>query len=151
MRDIDYFSESKMNAVNHINFKHRLPSNLKIFLAKYSVHPQVLQGYRGPPALVDGSCGDSEVIYPSNGMQEIRYWYGTSKSMNLIPVLGWIAFGMARASDDCDWYSIFFDESTGEALSTDKNEAEKIKNKRTGNEEKEYFLKSIVLIFFNRF
>ncbi|MGN7619489.1 MAG: hypothetical protein ACTJLN_01500 [Rickettsia amblyommatis] len=88
----------------------------------------VLQGYRGPHN--NGTSGDSGYLGASNGLQEVRYWWGASKHMNWVPISGWIAYGTCRAIGDTNWHSLYFDSKTGECLSHNKNQAtEKLNNK----------------------
>jgi hypothetical protein len=137
MTDISYFSETKMNEKTAIRFCEGLPSGLKhLFFFRHAnqygrisqTHNSnaVLQGYRGPAYLCDGSSGDSRHLDAYNGIQEIRYWYGEPKTVLLVPVLGWLNFGAIRFFEDTNWHSIFFDSSTGEALSTDRTEVEEM-------------------------
>jgi hypothetical protein len=124
--DISYFSEGKMNAENYRLFGFTLPARLHDLHYIGRRFDNVLQGYRGPAYLCDGSCGDSGHLEASNGIQEVRFWYGCTKKMLLVPVVGWFFFGVGRANEDMDWRSIFFDATTGEALSKDRAEAERM-------------------------
>ncbi len=115
-----------MNAKDYGEFFDSLPSRLEHMLHKYTVKDKVLQGYRGPGYLCNGKSGDSGHLYASDGIQEVRYWYGCPKKYLLIPIGGLLGFPIIRAFEDTDWYSMFFDASTGEALSKNRAEAERL-------------------------
>ncbi|MCZ6886644.1 MAG: tetratricopeptide repeat protein [Rickettsia endosymbiont of Ixodes persulcatus] len=88
----------------------------------------MLQGYRGPSNLCNNGSGDSEALESSNGIQEIKFWWGARKDLNsLIPVIGTISFLSGRVvqtvQGQLDWSSLYFDSKTGECLSHNKEVA----------------------------
>jgi tetratricopeptide (TPR) repeat protein len=76
-------------------------------------------GYKGPST--------------SYGVQEIQFWYAANKDVNYIPVLGWITYGIARAIESGngreDWRSMYFDESSGDVLTSWEAHNRRIKNR----------------------
>lgn len=133
--DLYYFYESDLNKGSWTGFVNSLPHHLQEMF-KNSMGEgvvgkgpaNVLQGYRGPHN--NGTSGDSGYLGASNGLQEVRYWWGASKHMNWVPISGWIAYGTCRAIGDTNWHSLYFDSKTGECLSHNKNQAtEKLNNK----------------------
>ncbi|BES99171.1 Hypothetical protein NTJ_11987 [Nesidiocoris tenuis] len=75
----------------------------------------------------DGSSGDSGTLEPSNGLQEIKFWWGARRDLNFIPVAGSILYLMGRALQKIDgqskWRSLYFDSKTGKCLSHKKHRA----------------------------
>ncbi|WP_041405424.1 tetratricopeptide repeat protein [Rickettsia rhipicephali] len=133
--DLYYFYESDLNKGSWTDFVNSLPHHLQEMF-KNSMGEgvvgkgpaNVLQGYRGPHN--NGTSGDSGYLGASNGLQEVRYWWGASKHMNWVPISGWIAYGICSAIGDTNWHSLYFDSKTGECLSHNKNQAtEKLNNK----------------------
>ncbi|QWB86748.1 hypothetical protein JRD95_00804 [Rickettsia parkeri] len=133
--DLYYFYESDLNKGSWTGFVNSLPHHLQEMF-KNSMGEgvvgkgpaNVLQGYRGPHN--NGTSGDSGYLGASNGLQEVRYWWGASKHMNWVPISGWITYGICSAIGDTNWHSLYFDSKTGECLSHNKNQAtEKLNNK----------------------
>ncbi|ALN41222.1 hypothetical protein ASQ44_03625 [Rickettsia rhipicephali] len=133
--DLYYFYESDLSKGSWTGFVNSLPHHLQEMF-KNSMGggvvgkgpANVLQGYRGPHN--NGTSGDSGYLGASNGLQEVRYWWGASKHMNWVPISGWIAYGICSAIGDTNWHSLYFDSKTGECLSHNKNQAtEKLNNK----------------------
>jgi hypothetical protein len=138
MRDIDYFYERDLNRTNIVYFYNSLPSHLQSRFKEGGnaeiILGNVLQGYRGPSNLCNRGSGDSGALESSYGVQEIKFWWGTSKCLNILPVSGSVVFFAIRIVQKCkgelDWSSLYFDSKTGECLSHDKDEAsEKLNNK----------------------
>ncbi len=133
--DLYYFYESDLSKGSWTGFVNSLPHHLQEMF-KNSMGggvvgkgpANVLQGYRGPHN--NGTSGDSGYLGASNGLQEVRYWWGASKHINWVPISGWIAYGIYSAIGDTNWHSLYFDSKTGECLSHNKNQAtEKLNNK----------------------
>jgi tetratricopeptide (TPR) repeat protein len=111
MRDIEYFSESRMTDKRYGAFRDSLPSRLQNTFrdsGPNTLMDSKVYGYRGPST--------------SYGVQEIQFWYGVNPDMNFIPVVGWIGYGIARAVESSngneDWRTMYFDESSGDVLSS---------------------------------
>ena len=127
--DLYYFYESDFSKGNLVDFGNSLPSHIRVKFADSMGgvtildrdSTNVVQGYRGPKN--NGSSGDSEYLGPSNGLQEVKFWFGVSKHLNWVPIAGWIVYAAGRAAGDTAWHSIYFDSNTGECLSHDKNKA----------------------------
>lgn len=147
MRDIDYFSEDKMSSYTMTKFAFSLPVHLREALIKSLNSSRiinrslpdrlimgVLQGYRGPESLCNGSSGDSGELNSTDGLQEIRFWNGTSKLLNLAPIYGTLVFCLGRMAGDTAWHSLYFDSNTGEFLGTTKQEAHNKKFENRNNE-----------------
>lgn len=136
MRDIDYFSECLMDNKTRLDFINDLPDYLRASIKEVSngYYGDVLQGYRGPAGLSTGSSGDSGILQPCYGVQEIRFWHATSKKINFLPFYGTIAFGVARGIEtltgNSHWRSLFFDEATGSIL----NESEALQRRRSNEQ-----------------
>jgi tetratricopeptide (TPR) repeat protein len=133
MKDIDYFTESRMGEKNSQLFANELPAHLRThYCVKSRDFMFVLQGY-------ERSC--------STGVEEIRYWHGTSKHGNWFPVLGTIAFTMARVTEHCnnylDWQTLYYDEASGDSLSSSEASNQKKINKEAydHNDEGEKYFK----------
>jgi tetratricopeptide (TPR) repeat protein len=137
--DLYYFYESDFSKGNLIDFYNSLPVHIRAkfvdSIGGMSVLDRdvtnVVQGYRGPRN--NGSSGDSKYLGSSNGLQEVKFWFGVSKHLNWVPIVGSIVYGIARAAGDTAWHSLYFDSNTGECLSHDKNEAAQRLNE-IGNE-----------------
>jgi tetratricopeptide (TPR) repeat protein len=161
-KDLDYFKESDFGKGNFTTFYNNLPSSeLKVkFLNSFpSSHPYfrppwVYQGYKGPDP--NGESGESEKLLPISGLQEVRFWWGPSKHINWVPLLGTAVWSIGKVVSNAtglsDWHSLYFDEKTGEFLSHDK-EAAASKLNDTGlqlfdsgkyEEAKEYFRNACV-------
>jgi tetratricopeptide (TPR) repeat protein len=126
MKDIEYFSESQMSAINVKEFRENLPEKLrqlfdipykKVNVRLVDSRYAILQGYRGPSWLCSHSIGDSGVIAAESGVQEIKFWHGVSKHFNWYPVVGSFGIAIDRLSRYTNWFSVFFNESSGEMLS----------------------------------
>lgn len=122
--DLYHFHESDLNRTL-LGFYKNLPNEKLQKMFKASMGGEldkdssdVLQGYRGPQD--NGDSGDSDYLGPSYGLQEVKYWWGVSKHLNWIPVLGPLVYGIGRAVGDTKWHSLYFDNKTGECLSHDK-------------------------------
>ena len=116
--DLSYFKESELNKFYIWDFIKSLPSDKvkQIFRNSLSSglmergegsYEIVLQGYRGPHA--NGSSGDSEKLDACYGLQEVKYWYGKSKMINFLPIIGNVAYALSRTVHDTSWHSIYFD------------------------------------------
>lgn len=134
--DLYYFYESDFSKGDLVNFSNSLPSHVRPMFRQsmggLSVLDRdslnVIQGYRGPKN--NGSSGDSAYLGPINGLQEVKFWWGVSKHVNWVPIAGNLTFLVGRAFSDTAWHSLFFDSTTGECLSHNKNEAaDKLNNK----------------------
>lgn len=130
MRDIDYFTEEKLDRSTFLPFKHELPDHLRGFLKNGR---GVLQGYRGPTYMQNNSSGtDSQTLNSSYGVQEIRFWHGTSKNAHYVPVVGTIIFGIGRGIESLinssDWQTVYFDENSGRALSSLEAQSQRHQN-----------------------
>ncbi|BES99167.1 Hypothetical protein NTJ_11985 [Nesidiocoris tenuis] len=147
--DLDRFYEKDLDRTNVLDFYNSLPGHLQSKFRKSTRiclgWGNVLQGYRGPSHMRNNGSGDSGELGPSNGLQEIKHWWGARKDLNSrIPVLGTAVFGLGRvvqkAQGVLEWGSLFFDSKTGECLSHDKNEAsdELHKNGRRLFDERKY-------------
>lgn len=129
--DIDYFCERSLSSVSVSSFGDNLPGHLaEVFKKSINVADNcanTLQGYGGPPRLVNNACSNSEKIEPVNGVEIVKFWYGASANFNAIPVLGSIGWGVTRlvqsAQGHLDWSYLYFDAETGEILSHEQNEA----------------------------
>lgn len=127
--DLSYFAESYLNSTSLRDFRKELPGNLQhafdLSMGELSnidkISVNVLQGYKGEN--IDGSSGDSKVLNPSNGLQEVCYWWGASKHLNWIPILGTVLFVGCRVAGDTDWHRMYFDNETKQCLSHKKAEA----------------------------
>lgn len=110
--DIEYFSETIMASQNLWNFENSLPEHLKEIFSKiwnngYNYSSiNILQGYNAT----------SEY-----GVKQIAFWYGPSKRMHILPVIGTIVWGIHKGLQDSNWHTLFFDNLTGDIL--DENEA----------------------------
>jgi hypothetical protein len=125
MKDLEHFKEETLNG-STAAFYYNLPSQrLKDIFQKaannYINYAIFLQGYRGHQP--DGSSSDSGRLEESNGIQEIRFWWGITEYINYLPFFGSLAYGMSRVIDDTNWHSLYFDSQTGDALSHDISEA----------------------------
>ena len=138
MRDIDYFTEANIDNGNQTlsDFISGLPFNLvkKTLKVVKKADARVLQGYRGPDSMRNSSPGtDSDTLNSSYGVTEVKFWHGTSKNYNFIPVAGWIGFGIARgiesANGDHDWRNFYFDENSGDMISEQEAKDRKSRNK----------------------
>jgi Flp pilus assembly protein TadD len=152
--DLYYFYDSDLNKGCLYDFINSLPSRKLQDIFKESMGglslldrdmSNVLQGYRGPHNT--GDIGDSEYLGASNGLQEVKYWWGVSKHLNWTPITGSIVYVAARAFGDTKWHSLYFDSKTGECLSHDKEVAasklndigRQLFDSDKFNEAKEYF------------
>jgi hypothetical protein len=139
MKDIEYFSEFRMNKSRCVrDFRASLPTRLDTFLFDYDNDGKVLQGYRGPAHLCDGSSGDSQSVRSSDhegDIQQVAYWYAISKWRLFTPVI----FILTRLFEDTNWHYIYFDSNTGEALATNRNEAREIVNRRKREQQQERY------------
>jgi tetratricopeptide (TPR) repeat protein len=136
--DLDYFKESDFNKGNFRTFYNNLPSeDLKQKFLKSVPNDRIRwdltwvnQGYKGP--YPNGASGDSEKLSPSYGLQEVSYWWGVAKTINLVPGAGLLVWGVSKAIssalDLSKWCSLYFDSKTGECLSHDKEIAASILN-----------------------
>lgn len=137
MRDIDYFSELLMDNKTRSDFINDLPDHLRSSMKEVSngYFGDVLQGYRGPPGLSNGASGDSSILHPSFGVQEIRFWHATSKKINFLPFYGTIAFGVARGVEtltgNSQWRSLYFDEATGAILKASEAMQRRLNNEQS--------------------
>jgi hypothetical protein len=79
----------------------------------------VYQGYMGP--YPNGRSGDSTKLSPNCGLQEVMYWWGPSKLLHCIPLLGSVAFSTVKVLSNIDgtstWCHLYFDSKTGKCLS----------------------------------
>jgi tetratricopeptide (TPR) repeat protein len=124
MKDIEYFSEARLNESSSNFFFITLPTHLqKLLRAIYKKTNSnlrqfldTLQGYRGPTYLCNDSIGDSRAIAAESGVQEIKFWFGMSKHWLWHPFYTFV-IPFERLSKDCIWISVFFDELSGEMLS----------------------------------
>lgn len=127
--DLSYFAESYLNSTSLRDFRKELPDNLQYvfdlsmgYLSnRDKISVNVLQGYRGGNG--NGSSGDSKVLNLSNGLQEVCYWWGASKHLNWIPILGTVLFVGCRVAGDTDWHRMYFDNEIKQCLSHKKAEA----------------------------
>ena len=111
--DLWYFYESDLNKGCLVDFHNFLPEHLrKMFkesMGGYNSSDRdvtnVLQGYNGPHN--NGSSGDSQKLSAIGGLQEVKYWWGASKHLNWVPIVGTLVYGISRACDDTKWHSLF--------------------------------------------
>jgi hypothetical protein len=97
-RDIDYFTETRMHKHFGNDFQDLLPpGKLKTeFNAVYKKENHLsLKSYRGPLEFRTNRCDDSDTLSPSFGVQEIKFWYGTSRLYHSVPIVGLFAFFFA--------------------------------------------------------
>ncbi len=69
----------------------------------------------------NGKSGDSQKLSPNCGLQEVMYWWGPSKLLHCIPLLGSVAFStvkvLSNATGTSTWCHLYFDSKTGKCLS----------------------------------
>jgi hypothetical protein len=116
--DLSYFNESDLDKGNLVKFHNSLSTTKLRDIFRESMGglhmldqdlTNVLQGYEKPDA--------------SNGLQEVKYWWGFSKLVHAFPVAGTVGWLIGRAGGDTKWHSIYFDSKTEECLSHDKEKA----------------------------
>ena len=127
MNDIDYFSEKRLNDVTLGTFYRNLPFRLREFVDPTWDVTFVLQGYRGPRRLCDGSSGDSKSIGSTNGIQTVKFRHATSKLALIAPTI----FVAGRLLLDNDWQTLYFEEESGELLSNNLERAKEILQERS--------------------
>lgn len=95
MKDIEYFSESRMRDDGLRSFANKLPSNLKDAFNNVTgsgAGDLELQTYKGPSYLRTSSSSKSETLNPVYGVQEIMFWHATPELLAILPVI----FGISR-------------------------------------------------------
>lgn len=134
MRDIDRFSERRMDEKCRRNFFENLPSHIREVVTLKANNYAVLQGYRGPCDLRDNSSGDSATLNPLYGVQEIHFKHAAPKTLHFLPIIGTIGFGLARLGGSIeglsDWVIAYFDETSGNILSYSQAQLNKSKNQK---------------------
>jgi hypothetical protein len=132
MKDIEYFSESRLDAESLNRFWNNLPNRrLQNMIELYSRDTAFkLQGYRGPRRLCNGSSGDSGNIGPINEIETVKFRHNFSKwGLLVAPVfLGFRLYGNAKDMDG--WQVLYFEENSGELLSNSWSRANDIIEER---------------------
>jgi tetratricopeptide (TPR) repeat protein len=138
-RDIDYFTESRMNCQIK-TFRRKIPKSFRTKFEEmliFCLADDVLQGYQGPSHFRDGSSGDSHILEAVDGVQEIQFWYGVSKNYNYFPVFGTIVYLIIKpienSNGSSDWKSLYFDEASGSIISSSKANDLRKRNKTANN------------------
>lgn len=127
MRDIDYFSKDNMKKLDHLDFVDSLPLRLATLVVNAEESDVITYG-------IDDVLQVHETHSFSNGIERITCGWNTTPIINVVPVVGWIAFGISRINQ-CPTISLYFNTATGKMLdeAAAQNELRALNFKEEGN------------------